>query len=79
MSKKFAGEIKYSTKVPIELHNRFNLLAEYLCESGLSESFTPSMLLRDIIEHLLIEYHDGLEAFENVQSLNDANSPRIQC
>jgi hypothetical protein len=55
---------------PIDLHNRFNLLAEYLCESGLSESFTLSTLLLDMIEHLLIEYH-GLEAFENVRSLND--------
>ena len=42
-----------STKVSIELHNRFNLLSEYFFETGLSESFTPSALLRDIIEHLL--------------------------
>jgi hypothetical protein len=68
-----------STKVSIDLHNRFNLLAEYLFESGLSETFTPSALLRDIIEQLLSEYHDGLAAYENVQNLNDANSPRIQC
>ena len=55
-------------------HNRFNLLAEYLFESGLSESFTASALLRDIIEHLLDEYHDGLVAYENIQSLNGVNS-----
>ena len=54
-----------STKVSVDLHNRFNLLAEYLFESGLSESFTPSGLLRDIIEQLLSEYHDGLVAYEN--------------
>jgi predicted DNA-binding protein len=67
-----------STKVSVDLHNRFNLLAEYLFESGLSESFTPSGLLRDIIEHILTEYHDGLVAYENVQSLNDINSQRVR-
>jgi hypothetical protein len=59
-----------STKVPVDLHNRFNLLAEYLFDNGLSESFTTSALLRDIVEHLLTEYHDGLEAHENVQSIS---------
>jgi hypothetical protein len=47
-----------STKVPVDLHNRFNLLAEYLFERGLSESFTAYALLRDIIEQLLSEYHN---------------------
>jgi hypothetical protein len=56
-----------STKVSVELHNRFNLLAEYLFERGLSESFTPSALLRDIIEQLIGEYHEGLEAYEGSQ------------
>jgi hypothetical protein len=55
-----------STKVSIDLHNRFNLLAEYLFESGLSESFTSSALLRDIVKHLLSEYHDGLAAYESI-------------
>ena len=63
-----------STKVSVDLHNRFNLLAEYLFERGLSETFTPSALLHDIIEHLLSEYNDGLAAYENVQSLNDTNN-----
>ncbi|MGC2596871.1 MAG: hypothetical protein WA395_01915, partial [Nitrososphaeraceae archaeon] len=63
-----------STKVSVDLHNRFNLLAEYLFERGLSESFTPSALLHDIIEHLLSKYNDGLAAYENVQSLNDTNN-----
>ena len=58
-----------STKVSVDLHNRFNLLAEYLFENGLSESFTPSGLLRDIIEHLLSEYHDGLVVYENKTNL----------
>ncbi len=44
-----------STKVSVDLHNRFSLLAEYLFESGLSESFTASALLHDIVEHLLDE------------------------
>ena len=56
-----------STKVSVDLHNRFNLLAEYLFESGLSESFTPSALLHDIIEYLLDEYHEGLEDYERSQ------------
>jgi hypothetical protein len=56
-----------STKVSVDLHNRFNLLAEYLFESGLSESFTPSALLHDIIEHLLGEYHEGLVGYERSQ------------
>jgi hypothetical protein len=56
-----------STKVSVDLHNRFNLLAEYLFESGLSESFTPSALLHDIIEYLLDEYHEGLENYERSQ------------
>jgi hypothetical protein len=58
-----------STKVTVDLHNRFNLLAEYLFERGLSESFTLSALLRGIIEHLLDEYHEGLEAYENKTNL----------
>jgi hypothetical protein len=57
-----------STKVSVDLHNRFSLLAEYLFESGLSESFTPSALLSDIIERLLSEYHNGLEAFNQGKS-----------
>ena len=56
-----------STKVSVDLHNRFNLLAEYLFESGLSESFTPSALLHDIIQHLIGEYHEGLEGYERSQ------------
>jgi hypothetical protein len=65
-----------STKVSVDLHNRFSLLAEYLFESGLSESFTSSALLRDIIEHLLSEYHDGVEAFVNKTNLiSNTNSP----
>lgn len=47
-----------STKVPVDLHNRFNLLDEYLFERGLFESFTAYALLRDIIEQLLSEYHN---------------------
>jgi predicted DNA-binding protein len=62
-----------STKVSVDLHNRFSLLAEYLFERGLSESYTSSALLRDIIEQLLIEYQDGLVAHENVQSINRQN------
>ena len=58
-----------STKVPVDLHDRFNLLAEYLFERGLSESFTTSALLHDIVEHLLSEYHDGLVAYQNRPSL----------
>ena len=64
-----------STKVSVDLHNKFSLLAEYLFERGLSESFTPSALLHDIIEHLLSKYNDGLAAYENVQSLNNTNNP----
>ena len=63
-----------STKVSIDFHNKFDLLAEYPFERGLSESFTPSALLRDIMEHLLREYHDGLMVYDNVQSLNTRNS-----
>jgi hypothetical protein len=55
-----------STKVSVDLHNRFNLLAEYLFASRLSEGFTPSALLRDIIGDLLSKYYDGLAAYENV-------------
>ena len=62
-----------STKVPVHLHNKFDLLAEYLFESGLSESFTPSVLLRDIIEQLLDKYHEGLIAYGNTQSLNNTS------
>jgi hypothetical protein len=58
-----------STKVPAELHNKFTLLAEYLFERGLSKSFTSSALLRDVVEHLLIEYHDGLVVYENKTNL----------
>jgi hypothetical protein len=63
-----------STKVSLDLHDKFNLLAEYLFENGLSESFTPSALLHDIIEHLLVEYHDGLVDYESLQSLNNTNN-----
>ena len=54
-----------STKVSVDLHNRFNLLAEYLFESRLSESYTASALLRNIIEGLLYEYRDGLVAIKS--------------
>ena len=63
-----------STKVSVDLHNRFNLLAEYFFESGLSESFTPSALLHDIVEGILDKYHDGLATYENIQSFNGVNS-----
>lgn len=33
-----------STKVSVDLHNRFNLLAEYLFEGGLSESFSYHLI-----------------------------------
>ena len=64
-----------STKVSVDLHNRFSLLAEYLFERGLSESFTPSALLHDIVEDILDKYRDGLAAYENRQSLNNMNIP----
>lgn len=54
-----------STKISVDLHNRFNLLAEYLFESRLSESFTASALLRNMIESLLYEYRDGLVAIKS--------------
>jgi len=53
-----------STKIPVDLHNRFSLLAEYLFDSGLSENFTPSALLHDIVEDILDKYQDGLAAYE---------------
>jgi hypothetical protein len=64
-----------STKVSVDLHNRFSLLAEYLIESGLSEGFTTSTLLHNIIEDILDKYQEGLAAYENSQSLNSTNSP----
>ena len=64
-----------STKIPVDLHNRFSLLAEYLFERGLSENFTPSALLHDIVEDILDKYRDGLAAYENSQSLNSTNIP----
>jgi hypothetical protein len=54
-----------STKVSVDLPNRFNLLAEYLFDGRLSESFTASALLRNIIEGLLYEYRDGLVAIKS--------------
>ena len=63
-----------STKVSVDLHNRFNLLAEYLFERGLSETFTTSALLRDLVEHLLKEYHDGLAIYGGSRFLNDTDS-----
>ena len=56
-------------KVSVDLHDRFNLLAQFLSQRGLSESFTPSALLRDIVEHLLDEYHSGLVVYENKTNL----------
>ena len=63
-----------STKVSIDLHNGFNLLAEYLFERGLSETFTTSALLRDLVEHLLKEYHDGLAIYGGSRFLNGTDS-----
>ena len=72
----FAGRNKVlSTKVSIDLHNRFSLLAEYLFERGVSEGITPSALLHDIIEDILGKYQEGLAAYEKIQSLNDINNP----
>ena len=50
------------------------MLAEYLFEKGLSETFTPSALLRDLVEHLLIEYHDGLAIYGGSRFLDDTDS-----
>jgi hypothetical protein len=63
-----------STKVSVDYHDRFSLLARFLFEMRLSESFTPSALLRDIVECLLGEYHSGLAAYENTHSLNNTNN-----
>ena len=63
-----------STKVSVDLHDRFSMLAEYLFEKGLSETFTPSALLRDLVEHLLIEYHDGLAIYGGSRFLDDTDS-----
>lgn len=54
-----------STKVSVDIPNRFSLLAEYLFDGRLSESFTASALLRNIIEGLLYEYRDGLVAIKS--------------
>ena len=64
-----------SINTSVSLHNRFSLLAEYLFDSGLSENFTPSALLHDIVEDILDKYRDGLAAYENSQSLNTTNIP----
>ena len=64
-----------STKVSLDLHYRFNLLAEYLFEMGLTESFTSSALLHDIIEDILGNYQGGLAAYEKIQGFNDTNNP----
>ena len=72
----FAGRNKVlSTKVSMDLHNRFSLLAEYLFERGVSEGITPSALLHDIIEDILGKYQEELAAYEKIQSLNDINNP----
>jgi hypothetical protein len=60
-----------STKVSVDFHKRFNLLAEYLFKNGLSETFTPSALSHDIIEDTAGKYQEGLAAYENSQSLNN--------
>ena len=52
-----------STKVSVDQHNRFNILAEYLYNNGLIESHTPSALLRASIDHLLFKHHDKLEEY----------------
>lgn len=52
-----------STKVSVDRYNRFNILAEYLYKSGLTESHTPSALLRASIDHLLLKYYDKLEEY----------------
>ena len=63
-----------STKVSVDHHDRFSMLAEYLFERGLSETFTTSALLRDLVEHLLKEYHDGLAIYGGSRFLNDTDS-----
>ena len=52
-----------STKVSVDHHNRFNILAEYLYKNGLIESHTPSALLCANIDYLLLKYHDKLEEY----------------
>ena len=52
-----------STKLSVYQHNRFNILAEYLYRSGLTEGHTPSTLLRASIDSLLLEYHDKLDEY----------------
>jgi hypothetical protein len=62
--------VQLSTKVPVGLHNRFNLLADYLFENGLSEVSLPQHFAR-YNRNLLREYHDGLATYGNARSLND--------
>ena len=59
-----------STKVSVDQHNRFNILAEYLYENGLTESSTPSALLRANIDDLLLKYHDKLEEYCTNSTVN---------
>lgn len=44
----------------MEPNNRFNLLANYLLEIGLSERLLPSSLIRDIVDIYYASIHDKL-------------------
>ena len=61
-----------STKVSVDQHSRFNILAEYLYNNGLIESYTPSALLRANIDHLLLKYHDKLEEYCTNSTMNSS-------
>jgi hypothetical protein len=56
-----------STKIPVDQHDSFNLLVEYLSKTGVIETCTPSALLRNSIIQLLNTYSNEIENYRTLK------------
>ena len=56
---------------PVDQHDSFNLLVEYLSKSGIIETCTPSALLRNSITQLLNSYQDDMENYRIIKKANN--------
>jgi hypothetical protein len=63
-----------STKLPVDLLESFNLLAECMYKNGLIEKPTPSSILRNSVLDLLNNHHDDIENYRTLKRQGPVNN-----
>jgi hypothetical protein len=63
-----------STKIPVDKYGSFNLLVEYLSNTGAIETSIPSAFLRNSITQLLNTYQDDIENYRITKKQGTANN-----